>query len=108
MRIRYHTLRQLPVRTRDGTKLGRVTDLVAERRHDSLRVTGLLVGPSGIVRRIVAARGPFLRWTLPRFVPWDCVEKVDGEIRLSIDLDELDSRHTPKTDRRPQDGKERA
>lgn len=92
MNVRYHSLRGMRVKTSDGCNLGRVADLVAERRGDDLCVIGLLVGAGGVMRRVIARRLFFHRLAPPRFIPWELVGHLDRKIVLSADLCDLEFR----------------
>ncbi len=108
MQWRYHELRGKHVRSRDGHDLGPVIDLVAERQGDALRVTALLVGRAAVLRRIAfkdVPVGPFVSHRLP----WSAVERIDDEIHLSIDMDQVKSGDRPQEGAiREQKGRERA
>lgn len=90
MRMTYHEIRRKRVRTSDGRYIGRVNDVVAKKRGDKLRVTGLVVGSAGILRRIGFRHGSILRRAAPRAVPWRLVDAIDRDIVLSVDCASLD------------------
>jgi sporulation protein YlmC with PRC-barrel domain len=61
----------------DGKKIGRVQDLIAERRGDTLRVTTLVVGRGGMLDRF--------GWTKGRHgdeVRWEDVQSLHPKITL--------------------------
>lgn len=82
MRIRYHELVGKRVVTSDGHNIGRISDLSAEPRDGKLYVTGLLVGPTALFRRIA------FKIKVDR-VPWRLVDQVGDRVRLRVSLDEL-------------------
>ena len=86
MRMRYHELVGKRVVSADGRDLGRVADLSAEPRDGRLFVTGLLVGPTALFRRI-AFKVPVKR------IRWKWVIKVGDRIHLRITEQQL--RETP-------------
>lgn len=61
----------------DGKKVGRVDDLVAERRGDSLRVTSLIVGRGGLLDRFGWAKGGH-----GSTVAWEDVASLQPTIKL--------------------------
>ena len=85
MRLRYHEIIGKPVRTADGHGIGRIADLRAEPVDSELRVTGLLVGPAALLRRISFRRGALFRLVPPRIVPWSVVTRIDDCVHLSLD-----------------------
>lgn len=89
MRLRYHWLRGKNVRTRDGRRVGRITDLVAEARGESLCVTTLLVGSGGFLRRLTFTDRPFLKEVQAKRIPWRLVAEIGAEVSLLVDHDEL-------------------
>jgi sporulation protein YlmC with PRC-barrel domain len=50
--VKLSELLGLPVRTESGEELGRVHDMRAELTSNEVRVTGLVVGPLGILERL--------------------------------------------------------
>lgn len=81
MKVRYRELVAKPVYFSDGSRAGRVASLVAERRGNALRVTALIVGPSGLLGRIgVGGRHACC-------IPWSEVERIDGSIHLKSTRD---------------------
>lgn len=82
MRIRYYELIGKPVRAADGTRVGRVADVLAERQGDALRVTALLVGPSSLMRRISFKRAAIFRVAPHRAIPWSDVAAIADTIAL--------------------------
>jgi sporulation protein YlmC with PRC-barrel domain len=85
VRLRYLELVGKPVVTSDDHDLGRVADVVVEPHNEMLCVTGLLVGPSALLRRISFKRGAFFRAVPPRHVPWTLVTRIDTRIHLRLD-----------------------
>ena len=68
----------LGVSTESGDRLGRVHDLRAELTEESVRVTGLVVGPLGILERL--GFGDPRSRALARshdIVPWSAVVRAD-------------------------------
>ena len=84
MRLRYHELLGKRVLAADGRLLGHVADLTAEPRGGALRVTGLRVGATALLRRITFRRSGDLRLQ-PREIPWALVARVDRDIHLRVD-----------------------
>jgi sporulation protein YlmC with PRC-barrel domain len=82
MRIRYYEMIGKPVIAADGTHVGRVTDLVAEREGAALCVTTLVLGPAGLARRISFRRAAIFRVAPPRVIPWADVARVEEAIHL--------------------------
>lgn len=85
MRTHYHDLLGKRVVAADGRQLGRIVDLVAERRGERLCVTALLVGRAGLARRIGVARWPLRRLHLApsHRIPWRLVTRIGGEVYLA-------------------------
>ena len=80
----------------DGRVVGRVEEIVAERRGDEYRVAELHLGPAALLERLAlsASTVPFLgglaRLAAGRRVPWDRVDWRDPErLRLTCRGDEL-------------------
>jgi sporulation protein YlmC with PRC-barrel domain len=84
MRLRYHQIAGKQVVSSDGRKVGVISDLVAERRDDALRVTALKIGPLGLVRRIGFRRAGAIALR-PQEIPWRLVASIDGRVHLSVD-----------------------
>jgi sporulation protein YlmC with PRC-barrel domain len=82
MRIRYYELIDKPVRAADGSHIGRVTDLITERRGDALCVTALLIGPVGLARRISFRHLGLFGLAPARTLPWSDVARVGDAIHL--------------------------
>lgn len=82
MLIRYYELIGKPVHAADGTHLGRVADVLAEREGDALRVTTLMIGPASLVRRISFKQAAIFRIAPHRTVPWRDVARVENAIHL--------------------------
>jgi sporulation protein YlmC with PRC-barrel domain len=85
MRMRYAELVGKTVVDAEGTTVGRVADLVAERRGDALCVTALLVGPGALLRRIAFRRLPLLGAPVVLRIPWQQIDAIDRRIRLRPD-----------------------
>lgn len=83
-RTRYAELVGKMVIDGDGRAVGRVADVIAERRGESLCVTGLLVGPGALLRRIAFRRWPFGDAPLAQFVPWERIERIERRIYLHL------------------------
>jgi sporulation protein YlmC with PRC-barrel domain len=95
MYYRYHDLIGKQVIAAYGRAVGRVADLIAERRGAALRVTGLLVGEKELIRRIGFRHLVPGHGTAARRVPWRHVEVIGEHIHLQvtqIDLDEEERR----------------
>lgn len=90
MELSYQALIGKPVVAADGERLGRVADLVAEARGERLRVTGLLVGPGSLLRRISFERAVWLGAPPARKIPWSLVARVEREIHLRVDAAALE------------------
>jgi sporulation protein YlmC with PRC-barrel domain len=91
MYCRYHDLIGKQVIGADDRPVGRVADLIAERRGDALRVTGLLIGEKELIRRIGFRHLVPGHGTPARRIPWHHVDAIDEAIHLQvtqIDLDE--------------------
>jgi sporulation protein YlmC with PRC-barrel domain len=76
--VKLSDLLGLRVRTESGDDLGRVRDLRAELTAESVRVTGLVVGPLGILERL--GFGDPRSRALARshdIVPWSAVVRAD-------------------------------
>ena len=84
-RSRYSDLVGKTVVEADGRRLGRVADLVAGRRGESVCVMGLLIGPGALLRRIALRRSPFGGGPLARYIPWEQVGWIDRQIHLRPD-----------------------
>lgn len=82
---RYSELVGKTVVEADGRRLGRVADLVAERRDEAVCIVGLLVGPGALLRRIALRRSPFGGGPLAQYIPWERVERIDRLIHLRPD-----------------------
>ncbi len=89
MQIRYYELVGKRVVTADGKTVGRVTDLLARAEGDALMVNALLVGPSGLLRRIGFKSLANLRVAPARRVPWAWVARTADEIHLRVPAAEI-------------------
>ena len=66
--IRLCDLRNKPIRTLDGKRLGRVHEVHCEDG----RVTALMCGPGSWIERMTSkSRG--------RRIPWECVRRIDDK-----------------------------
>jgi sporulation protein YlmC with PRC-barrel domain len=81
MQLRYHELVGKEVVTAEGQPVGRLVDLVAEKRGEMLRVTALLVGPVAFLARFGLGWPPFRALT-PRTLPIAWVDHIDDRIHL--------------------------
>jgi sporulation protein YlmC with PRC-barrel domain len=76
--VRLSEVLGLPVRTEDGDSLGRVHDVRAELRPRTLRVTGLVVGQTGVLERLgIGAPESAARIRTHDVVPWSSVVRLD-------------------------------
>jgi sporulation protein YlmC with PRC-barrel domain len=82
MQIRYYEMIGKPVHAADGSHVGRVTDLIAERRGDTLCVTALLIGPVGLARRISFKHLGLFGLAPARTLAWSDVARVGDTIHL--------------------------
>ena len=89
MRYRYHDLVGKHVITVDGHDVGRVADLLAERRGEALRVTALLVGDMELIRRIGFRHLTRGRGIPPHEVPWRFVARIGDHVYLRLPLARL-------------------
>jgi sporulation protein YlmC with PRC-barrel domain len=95
MELRYHQIVGSHVLTADGHRVGRIADLVAEPRDGRLHVVGLLVGPSGLIRRIFVAGRPTGE------IPWSLVASIGHHVRLRVTRDEFQRRESAASDGEP-------
>lgn len=84
MEWRYQQLLGKRVIAADGESVGRVADLVAERRGEELQVTALLVGNASLLRRIAFRRLALFRVAPPRKVPWSLIAEITDVVRLRV------------------------
>ncbi len=75
--MRYRELIGKTVVDPDGARVGRLQDLIAERRDNRLCVTHIVVGPLGLSARIGIALGT------PRRVPWQDITRIDRDVVVS-------------------------
>ncbi|OGH11129.1 MAG: hypothetical protein A3B38_02300 [Candidatus Levybacteria bacterium RIFCSPLOWO2_01_FULL_36_13] len=76
----------------DDKKLVRVNDVVLEANGE-LKVIGIDIGASGILRRLYLDK--FLR-TTPKIIPWQMIETFDystGSIKISLSQNRLNKMH---------------
>jgi sporulation protein YlmC with PRC-barrel domain len=77
--MRLSTLLGLEVRSESGEKLGRVHDVRAELTSRSLKVTGVVVGPLGLLERLgLGAPETSARIRIHDVVSWEAVVRADG------------------------------
>lgn len=87
MHVRYGEMVGKPVRTADGTNLGRIADLIAEREGDTLCVVALLVGPRGLTQRITFKRDALFQLAPPRRIAWSDVARIADAVHLRSSFD---------------------
>ena len=76
--MRLSDLLGTPVRTESGERLGHVHDVRAELTARSLKVTGLVVGPFGVLERLgLGAPRSALRIRSNDVVEWSRVVRAD-------------------------------
>ncbi len=76
-RLRIYQILGLEVRDADGARVGRVHELRAERRGDTLCVTALVVGEKALISRV--------GWTKTEHgkeIPWERVASIGSDIVL--------------------------
>ena len=84
--IRLTDLRDKPIRTQGGDKLGRVHEV----HCDGGRIVALMSGPGSLIERLTAR-------TEGRRIPWECVKRIERDYVL-VDLSASGSRRgTPAT-----------
>jgi sporulation protein YlmC with PRC-barrel domain len=77
--MRFTDLLDAPVTTESGQVLGRVHDLRAELTTRTLKITGLVVGPSGFLERYgIGAPESGARIRTRDVVPWSAVVRADS------------------------------
>ncbi len=77
--MRFTDLLDTRVTTESGQALGRVHDLRAERTPRTLKITGLVVGPSGLLERFgIGAPESGARIRTNDVVPWSAVVRADS------------------------------
>jgi sporulation protein YlmC with PRC-barrel domain len=77
--MRFTDLLDLDVTTESGQSLGRVHDLRAERTPRTLKVTGLVVGPAGLLERLgIGAPESGARIRTRDVIPWSAVVRADS------------------------------
>lgn len=104
MRMSYHELVGKRVFTADGQAIGRIADLVAERQGERLCVTRLLVGRTGLARRIGFGRSTLIHLATPWDVPWSLVVQIGRHVQLAVDradLAEACAAPRPQTNKAP-------
>jgi len=76
--MRLTDLLDAEVATESGRTLGRVHDLRAELTPRTLKITGLVVGPAGVLERLgIGAPESGARIRTKDVVPWSAVLRVD-------------------------------
>ena len=78
--IRLTELRDKPIRTEDGEKLGRVHEVHCNEG----RIVALMSGPGSLIERLTARTGG-------RKIPWECVTSITPD-RVVVDLSASRSR----------------
>jgi hypothetical protein len=90
----------------EGSRVGWIHKLLAERRGDALCVTTIMIGEVALLERIIF-RPRDLKLLAPRALPWDIVDRIDGRtIWLRVTKAELpqhpvylpDVEHAPDTE----------
>jgi sporulation protein YlmC with PRC-barrel domain len=77
--MRFTDLLDARVTTESGHVLGRVHDLRAERTPRTLKITGLVVGPSGFLERLgIGSPESGARIRTRDVVPWSAVIRADS------------------------------
>ena len=77
--MRFTDLLDAPVTTESGQVLGRVHDLRAELTTRTLKIPGLVVGPSGFLERLGIGAPESGAWIRTRdVVPWSAVIRADS------------------------------
>lgn len=85
MRLRYSQLIGMKVIGADGARIGRIHDLLAEPRGESLCVATLLVGERALMQRISFRMRRRLRALQPHSIPWTQVDRIEGRVmRLCV------------------------
>lgn len=92
MRVYFYDLLGKRVVTADGKRLGRIADLIAERRGDALCITGMRLGTQALVRRVASESVTVAYVPGGRGVPWALVASVGREVRLTITQREAHAR----------------
>lgn len=96
MRVRFHELIGKQVLDANGEPLGRVADLVAQRRGEALRVTAIRIGPAALLQRVGARRPPWLG-APAQSIPWALVTAIDERsLRLRVPDAELEAVAEPE------------
>lgn len=76
--MRFTDLLDAEVATESGRTLGRVHDLRAELTPRTLKITGLVVGPAGVLERLgIGAPESGARIRTKDVVPWSAVLRAD-------------------------------
>jgi sporulation protein YlmC with PRC-barrel domain len=96
MRMRYYELVGRCIVTADGVNVGRITDLLAHAEGEELVVNALLVGPSGLLRRIGSRQVGNLRIAPARRIPWAWVARIADAVHLSVPAAELSKARTER------------
>jgi sporulation protein YlmC with PRC-barrel domain len=77
--MRFSDILGAEVTTESGARLGRAHDLRADRTSRTLKITGLVVGPAGLLERLgigaPESGGPIRTRDV---VPWSAVVKADS------------------------------
>jgi sporulation protein YlmC with PRC-barrel domain len=77
--MRFTDLLDVEVTTESGHDLGRVHDLRAELTLRTLRVTGIVIGPAGLLERLgIGAPESGARIRTRDVIPWSAVVRADS------------------------------
>jgi len=77
--MRFSDLLDAPVTTESGQVLGRVHDLRAELTTRTLKITGLVVGPTGFLERFgIGAPEAGARIRTRDVIPWSDIVRADS------------------------------
>ena len=106
MKLRYSQLIGMKVIGADGARIGRIHDLLAEPRGESLCVATLLVGERALMQRISFQMYSHLRALQPRGIRWTQVDRIEGRvIRLRVTRAEFLAQTAPPPEAHADGGK---
>jgi sporulation protein YlmC with PRC-barrel domain len=89
VQVRFHELIGMQVVDARGERLGRIAELVAQRRGDALCVTAVRIGPAALLQRVGARKSAWLGAPAQQ-IPWALVAAIDERrLRLRVAADEL-------------------
>jgi sporulation protein YlmC with PRC-barrel domain len=97
--MRFHELLDKKVIAADGRDLGRIVDLLASARGESLCVSALVVHRAGLLWRIAFRYLPLFRVTPPLTIPWELVARIGNSVQLRVDAADLEH---PRRERGPE------